>query len=200
MNLYTIKKTFSKLCDVAKAHHALFTKFDIGGAQELQFTGCCRRGPISAECHGENCFTITGNTKKLPTLTIKCNEFLEQDTIGSNFTIPASPTCCLVKLPHRHPAIDFIIYETKGSMSSITLYFIQVSANCYQERTTKLHAVEELSCDLGNMPPYNYYKQFQRSSEVYYIFSSPKVPVNADFSREKKDQTRVYFHKLDFIY
>ena len=61
--VYERKYIVGKLYETAKAHHALFSKFDIGGADELQFSDCCHRGQISAVCRGD-CFTITGKTKK----------------------------------------------------------------------------------------------------------------------------------------
>lgn len=192
---------FRRLCQEAEANHILFSQYDIGGAEELYFSDCCRRGVINAVCLG-SCRTITGRNPKCSTLSITCNKFVQQSTIGGNIPISlAAPTCCLVKLAHRHPAIDFIIYQSNGSASSKILYFIQVSAQKYQERGTKLKAVLESSSDLNHQSPYTYYKNLfhmpSSSSEIFYIFSTTtQIPLTTSFTTDKRDKNRVYFHQL----
>ena len=184
------KYIYNKLCQTA-----LFMKFDIGGAEEVQFSDCCHRGQITAVCRG-NCYTITGKTPKKSTLTITCTEFLQQNHIHDRVTVSSGPTCCLIKLAINHPAIDFIIYESKGPVGTRVLYFIQVSASNYQNRTKKLSAVTDLSSELGNESPYKYYRaMFQVNSAD----SSPTpVPLNAAFSTDKRDKNSVYFHQLEY--
>lgn len=188
------------LCSTARAQHDLFMKFNIGGAEELQFSECCHRGQISAVCRGR-CFTINGKSRKQSTLTINCNEFLEQDCIGDVVTVSLSAaTCCVIKLAKNHPAIDFIIYESKGPVRTKVLYFIQVSASRYQDRTKKLSAVTDFNSDLSGSP-YKYYKDMfgVTTAEVYYIYSSPTaIPVNDSFSTSRKDKDCVYFHQLEW--
>lgn len=99
---------FRRLCHVAKANRALFSQYDIGGAEELYFSDCCRRGVINAVCLGL-CHTIRGHSQQPSTLSITCNKFVEQSTIGGNVPVSLTdPTCCLVKLAHNHPAIDLL--------------------------------------------------------------------------------------------
>ena len=189
------KYIHEKLCQ-----HAHFMKFDIGGAEELQFSDCCHRGQITAVCRG-NCYTITGKTPQKSTLTITCTEFLVQNHIHERVTVSSGPTCCLIKLAINHPAIDFIIYESKGPVGTRVLYFIQVSASNYQNRVKKLSAVTDLSSELGNESPYKYYRAMFKvnSAEVFYIYSSPTpVPLTAAFSTDKRDKNRVYFHQLGY--
>lgn len=192
---------FVRLCHVAQANHALFSQYDIGGAEELHFSDCCRRGVINAVCLG-SCRTITGRIQQPNTLSITCSEFVVQSTIGGDIPVSlADPTCCLVKLARNHPAIDFIIYQSNGSTSSKTLYFIQVSAQRYQERERKLKAVLELNSGLGEQSPYTYYKNLfhmpSSNNQIYYIFStSTQIPLDTSFSTDKNDRNRVYFHHL----
>ena len=89
---------FNRLCEAAQENHALFAQYDIGGAEELYFSDCCRRGVINAVCLG-SCRTITGRIQQPKTLSITCNEFVAQKTIGGNIPVSLTdPTCCLVKL------------------------------------------------------------------------------------------------------
>ncbi len=57
MDLYTkmpitvinlFMKEDSRLCRESLENHILFSKYDIGGAEELYFSDCCRRGVINA--------------------------------------------------------------------------------------------------------------------------------------------------------
>lgn len=82
-----------RLCQVARNNHALFSKYDVGGAEELLFSDCCRRGTISAVCRGTP-HTISGKNPKPVTLSIECNEFFEQSAIGDMVLI-SNPTCLL---------------------------------------------------------------------------------------------------------
>ena len=191
---------FSMLCEESKANRHLFSKHNIGGAEELYFSDCFRRGTINAVCRGSGC-TIKGRTQKPRTLSITCNKFVEQSTIGGNISVSLSDcTCCLVKLAHNHPAFDFIIYESNGSAGSKVLYFVQVSAQKYQHRGTKLKAVLEQSSDLDNQSPYTYYKKLfnmpSSSSEIFYIFSTSTPIPQTDVLTDKNDKNKIYFHHL----
>ena len=193
----------SMLREAAKKHFALFSQYDIGGAEELLFSDCCRRGPITVVCRGTKPYTIRGRKVQTSSITIKCDQFLTQRAIGDcDFMRQLkSPTCCLVKLAQRHPAIDFIIYETKGASRTRVLYFIQVSAQAYQERETKLDAVNRPYDTLRAKPPYEFYRDafnMGNSSNIFYIYSSSvPIPLDSEFSKNKTEQNAVYFHQLD---
>lgn len=121
--------------------HALFAKYAIGGADELQY---CQRGTITAVCRGQTCLTINGKTARSRTLNITCSSFLEQPAIGAaipNLSL-GDPQCCLIKLARDNFAIDFIIYQSQGTVASRVLYFIQVSGMAYQAR--------EIECSFRN--------------------------------------------------
>jgi hypothetical protein len=192
----------SRLCQVARSHYNVFSVYDVGGAEELLFSDSCRRGEISAVCRGSPPRTITGRGYKDSTLRITCDSFLVQQEIGSVVSVPPGPTCSLIKLAQRHPAIDFIIYSFRGSVASKVLYFVQVSSQTYQSRDKekKLSAVTVPSPLLDNKSPYNFYRNYfnmNTSSEVYYIYSTTAViPSDDTFSRNNRDKTSVYFHQL----
>ncbi len=191
---------FKQLCQTAESHRVLFSRYDLGGAQELLFSDCCQRGQISATCFG-TCRTISGRAVKPANLYITCINFCEQVTIGAPVQLPTGPTCCLIKLAPNHPAIDFIIYKNEGGVRTRVLYFIQISAQTYQSRQKKFDAVLKLFDSLGKDSPYKFYRNMfnmNRSTEVYYIYSTPApLPSDAAFTNCKKDKDRVYFHKLD---
>ena len=196
--VYERSFVYSQLCETAKNNRALFSKYDLGGAEELQFSDCCQRGTITAKCLG-TCYTIKGRSVKPSTLQITCANFCEQGTIGGPIAVPNEPTCCLIKLAPRHPAIDFIIYKSDGGVQTRVVYFIQVSSSTYQHRQKKFGSVTEPYSDLEDKSPYEFYKKMfnMTSSEVYYIYSTPSpLPSNADFTRCKADKNRVYFHQL----
>lgn len=120
---------FQHLCQVAQQNHQLFSQFDLGGAEELQFSDSCHQGQISAKCLG-SCFTITGRTKKERNLTITCNDFLIQHDIVQSVGVSLSvPTCVMIKLARNHPAIDFVIYESKGQECYILFKFQAANIN-----------------------------------------------------------------------
>ena len=188
------------LVQTARLEHELFASFDIGGAKELQFSDLCHRGPITAKCLGGTPLTIRGKTLKSNTLTISCTHFFRQPTIGAQVQVPPIG-CCLVKLALLHPAIDFIIFESQGSQASKILYFVQVSAQRYQERTKKLEDVLATCPELSGESPYDFYKKMfglsQNSCEIYYIYSSLcPIPMDKTFSRKNREQDCIYFHQL----
>ena len=125
---------FNQLLQTAASNQALFSLYDIGGAQELRFSDCCHRGEIRATCLGSTCHTITGTRPKLNIISFTCSHFCQQTTIGQQIQLlPSGQTCCLIKLAINHPAIDFIIYKNLAGV---------------QARETLLRV-----CNVKNQPP-----------------------------------------------
>ena len=128
----------------------------------------------------------------------------EQPTIGADVEVDlSSSTSVLIKLARDHPAIDFVIVSSEGSVDSKRLYLIQVSSSQYQHRPKerRLGAVNDNFSCLQNQTPYNYFRtMFQmRSAEVFYIYSTTCfIPFDSSFSTVQREKDSVYFHQLHF--
>ncbi len=189
---YERRFLFDQVCETAETHHALFSRYDLGGAEELGFSDCCRSGAIRIVCRGIG-RTINGKKELQKSYEIQCKE---QSIIGNPVEIDLSTrTCVLIKLARSHPAIDFIIYQSEGPVATRTLYFVQVSSSPYQARPKerKLSAVNNVYDTVSNVSVYNYYHSMFaiRGASVFYVYSSPvNIP---SFTTV---QNCVYFHKL----
>lgn len=77
------KYVFGAVIDAARLNHALFAKYDIGGADEHLFSQYCQRGTITAVCRDQTCLTINGKTARSRILNNTCSSYLEQPAIGA---------------------------------------------------------------------------------------------------------------------
>ncbi len=165
----------------------------------MNFSDCCRKGTISNICRGLG-RTIKGKKEKKKSYEIECIEFKEQSVIGVVEIDLSTRTCVLIKLARMHPAVDFIIYRSEGSVGTRTLYLVQVSSSPYQSRPKgkKLDAVHDLSISTNISVYAHYHSMFKiKGAEVFYVYSSPaNIPSNASFSTDPKEKNCVYFHQL----
>ena len=197
--VYGRKCMLEVLVNKAQTMYSLFSKYDIGGANELLFEQLCHIGAIKVTCFGDNCLTIKGRILKPDTIYITCSKFLIQQTIGQE-VIAEEGECSLIKLAHNHFGIDFLIYGSEGTVSSRVLYFIQVSSSRYQDRPShsKFSAVLQTTVTLANQSPYDYYMNMYKvkNNNAFYIYSSHVIASSKSFSHDKIEQQRVFFHSL----
>ena len=197
--VYGRKCMLEVLAKKARSMYSFFSQYDIGGANELLFDQLCNMGEIKATCFGDKCLTIKGRISKPDAIYITCSKSLIQQTIGQEVKTEEGK-CSLIKLAQNHFGIDFLIYNSKGTVPSRVLYFIQVSSSRYQDRPSdrKFSAVLQTTVTLANQSPYDYYMNMYKvkNNNAFYIYSSHVIASSKSFSHDKNEQQRVFFHSL----
>ena len=119
--------------------------------------------------------------------------------VSQDLVVPLS-CCTLINLCQNHYAVDFLILHNPGGAAAKKLYFVQVSLQRYQdcEIDKKFSSVTNPSPMLKNQSPLQYYDTCLnvRDSCSVYIYASPNVPQDKNFSRRQIEQNSVFFVKL----
>ena len=180
-------------------NYTLMEQFDIGAAAEYLFFARCLSEGVIATCKGLSCYPITANTNIEPTVEIACNNSIKQRDVSDDLILPIN-RCTIIHLCQNHFAIDFLILNKRPGARASRLYFVQVSLQRYQDRPAgkKFAAVTTTSPTLNNQSPFTYYcsRLEVHESDAVYVYASTTVPFDKKFSKQQKEQNRIFLVKL----
>ncbi len=172
---------------VVKRFYEILSSFNKGAATEIWFSSSCRANTIEVKCDGLG-NSIGGDKMQSTSFCLTCTKFVTQNKLNNKVEITPGATT-LIQLAERHFAVDFLILDDTRK----SLYFIQVSSQRYQERSTKLEAVKNKTKQFDSpLSPLQHYSNMFGVAQKYcvYVFSSPKQ------SCLGSDKDSVYVHQL----
>ncbi len=172
---------------IVKQFYEILSSFNKGAATEIWFSSSCRANTIEVKCDGVG-NSIGGDKMQSTSFCLTCTKFVTQNELNDKVEITPGATT-LIQLAERHFAVDFLILDDAGK----SLYFIQVSSQRYQDRSTKLEAVKNKTKQFDSpLSPLQHYSNMFGVAQKYcvYVFSSPKQ------SYLGIDKDSVYVHQL----
>ena len=191
-----------ELASHVKMMYTAMREFNLGMAVEFLFSVAIRRTIMTATCRGKKPRPVAlSNGAKIcdKTFTLQCDNYIVEQKIEDNLTVTGSG-CHLVKLFERHPAIDFLVIDNSAGKSSRRLFLIQVSAVKYQKRGSnkKVNAVLEINDITNEQTPVDFYctKTEVEKNMCFFVFASPEIPIDHNFTRDTEIANIVYFMKI----
>ena len=195
---FVLRECYLLICHQFK----LLWEYDKGASLEFLFaiTLMQKDKKVVAKCKGSipTCLSKKATTAHSESFDLRATKYLLQ-------THPAclphgwdSTGVILIKLVQKHPAVDFLVINNWGA-SSKRLFFVQVSAKKYQERSKekRCSAVEKTfkkDTNFALQSPLLTYSKFTSIpfNRCYYVYASPEV----DLDKKDPDINTVYFCKL----